>query len=177
MILEDILNGESKIEDLVESLNFKTNITWTNNVGEFSINGIKFAMQVRAATPNEIKTFVPFFDKVPKIGNVEFSLITNDGKTTQETTGLLGNSAMKVFSVVAQGVAEEVERQGFDILLCVAKENSRANAYDIITDRAARKAGMLEHRLPEYHGTHIFVVFKYKYKDNILQIHEHFEKL
>ena len=169
-----------RIEDILESLNFTSPIEWKDSIGYFNISDQEFVVQVRPANHDEEQTFVPFFDTLPKVGNVDFSAVLPDGKMTQDLTGLSGNSVMKVFSVVAQGVEEQIDKHGYEILLCVAKStasptnfNKRVQAYETITDRAARKSGMHQIILSSTKDTTLFVVYHPKYVDNMIQIKNH----
>lgn len=140
-------------------------------------------MQVRPATSKEEETFRPFFQQIPKVGNVDFWYYSGDG-TTQDTTGIAGSIAMKVFSVVAQGVREQVKKHRYDILLCVAKRKTsptnfknRVAAFETIVDRATRKAGMQPPMvLPSDPDSKVFVVYHPKYFDNMLKVKEHLKQ-
>ena len=169
-----------KVEDIIESLNFEAPIVWKGNIGSFTVNDNNFIVTVRPASPDEEQTFIPFFPTLPKVGNVDFSAILPDGTPTQDLTGMSGGTAMKVFSVVAQGVAEQVKQHGYDILLCIAKQKAsptnyqnRVRAYETIVERAARKAGRMYMLLVSTPSETIFVVYKYPLMDNMLVVKQH----
>lgn len=171
-----------KIIDVIESLNYTTNIDWSDNVGSFIVGDKQYQVLVRPATADEQETFKPFFDVIPTVGNVDFAMLLPSGKTTQDLTATAGSEAMKVFSVVAQAVAEQVSAHGYDILLCVAKQTAsptnyqnRVRAYETIVERAARKAGMRSCLLSKRNGTAIYVVYSSQYHDNIKAIQQHLE--
>jgi len=173
-----------KITDILESLNYKSKIEWKNDgYGYFVINNHNFRMQVRQASENEKQTFIPFFKEAPKVGNVDFEFQKEDGTYTQDTTGILGASSMKVFSVVAQGVAEQIKNNGYEILLCIAKRSasptgfeSRMSSYETIVERAARKSGMSSIAMPSPDGTALFIVYHPKYTENILKVKNHLQQ-
>jgi len=171
--------------DIIESLNYETSITWNDDVGTFIIGDQKFTVTVRKATTQEQRTFVPFFEtQQPIVGNVDFSVHLSNGKTTQDLTSTSGNTAMKVFSVVAQAVKEQISKHNFDVVLCVAKRISsptkyqnRVDAYETIVDRAARKSGMLSTKIFSTNNETIYVVFKHEFADNINKVKQHLSKL
>lgn len=161
-----LLENNMKLEDIIESLNYRATIEWSGDIGIFEINDQKFTMTVRPASAKEQQTYQPFFDIVPKVGNVDFSCILPDGQSTQNLTGLLGNTAMKVFSVVAQGVAELKQRYQYNVLLCVAKHDAsptnfdnRVQAYEVIVERAARKAGMQSMKIVDRPDEVVYAAF------------------
>jgi hypothetical protein len=169
--------------DIIESLNYETSIVWNDDVGTFTVGDQKFTVTVRKATPQEQRTFVPFFETQPTVGNVDFSVFLPTGKTTQDLTSTSGNTAMKVFSVVAQAVKEQISKHNFDIVLCVAKRTSsptkyqnRVDAYETIVDRAARKSGMVSTKIFSTNNETIYVVFKHEFTDNINKVKQHLLK-
>lgn len=169
-----------KITDILESLNFTTTINWNGHVGTFVVGDNTYKVLIRPATEKEQQTFVPFFDTPPKVGNVEFAMHLPSGETTQDLTGTSGSDAMKVFSVVAQAAAEQVKINGYEILLCIAKQTAsptnfenRVSAYETIVDRAARKAGMLSIRLPSDPSSAVYVVYAVKHEENISAVNQH----
>lgn len=173
-----------KITDITESLNYQTDINWNDNdIGTFSINENNFKVEVRPATKKEQSTFTPFFTSPPSVGNVDFSLILPSGRTTQDLTGTSGSTAMKVFSVVAQAVSEQIKKHKYDIILCVAKQTSsptnyqnRVEAYETIVERAARKAGMQPMVLLNRPTETIYVVYNFKFDDEIQKVKQHLQQ-
>jgi hypothetical protein len=171
-----------KIEDIIESLNFTTNIAWNGDVGTFEVNNQKFVITVRPANANERQTFVPFFGNRANVGNVDFSAVTPDGTLTQDLTSTSGATAMKVFSVVAQAVAEQIAQHQYNIVVCVAKQSAsptnytnRVVAYETIIERAARKAGMLSMTLVSNVTETVYVVYKLELHAEMQHVKQHLD--
>lgn len=169
--------------DIFETFNYTTNINWKGNIGEFIVGEQTFIVEVRKADDNERKTFVPFFDKIPKVGNVTFSAILDSGEETQDLTNTSGRNSLKVFSVVAQAVSEQIEKYGFEILLCIAKKDNnptnyenRVQAYNTIVNRIARKYMLHSRKMYETSQETVYVVFPYRYNSNIDNIVQHLDK-
>ncbi|MCK9369692.1 hypothetical protein M0R04_07270 [Candidatus Dojkabacteria bacterium] len=181
----DELCDEPNLLDLLESLNYQPDVNWDGDVGHFYIKNQHFSATIRPANPIENKTFLPFFpEKSPKVGNVDFSMITSGDKTTQDTTGMMGSSAFKVFSGVAYIVSELSKKYNYDILLCVAKQKAsptnfqnRVDAYDIITDRAARKAGMMHSKMWTSPGETVFALYKPSFQSGIVRVKTYMDSL
>lgn len=173
-----------KIMDLLESLNFTSNIEWTEDVGRFVVDKHQYVITVRPASPIEQQTYTPFFGPDVKVGNVDFSLVLPGGEMTQDAIGIVGGSAFKVFSVVAQGVAELINKHGYDIVLCVAKQTAspsryenRVSAYSIIVDRAARKAGRVGSKVYTTPTETVFAVYKTNMIDGMNKVKQHLQTL
>lgn len=169
-----------KLIDLLESLNYTTDITWVGDIGKFTVNDYQYYVTVRSASSAERSTYVHFFGSDIKVGNVDFALLLPNGKTTQDAVGVVGGSALKVFSVVAQGVAELIDRHQYDMVLCVAKRHasptnfdSRSSAYEIIVDRTARRAGMIGNKIYETPSEVVFVVYKPSMIDGMDRVKQH----
>ena len=171
--------------DILETFNYTTNITWGGNVGKFQIDEQQFVMTVRPAPVQESQTYLPFFDNErPNVGNVDFARILSDNTTTQDLTGTAPKSSLKVFSVVAQGVSEQMEKNGFNILLCIAKQaasptnfKKRINTYEIIVDKIARKFSMYSTKLHESTTETIFVAYTHQFAVGIEKIKQHLNQL
>jgi hypothetical protein len=168
------------LTDVIESLNYTTPIAWSGGTGTFTVGDNRYDVLVRPATTDEQETFKPFFETPPVVGNVDFSMHLPSGKTTQDLTGTAGADAMKVFSVVAQAVAEQVTIHGYDVLLCVAKQTAsptnyqnRVRAYETIVERASRKSGMRSCLLSNHSGAAIYVVYAAQYENNISAVRQH----
>jgi hypothetical protein len=171
-----------KLIDILESLNYRTDIVWDGINGKFNINNQQFVVSIRAATTAEQQTYIQFFGKNIKVATVDFSTRLVDGSATQDLTHASGNTAMKVFSVVAQGVAEQTKVHGYDVVLCIAKRTAsptnyenRVSAYETIVDRAARKAGMLATKLYNADNETVYAVYKFDMFDDIHKLRQHLE--
>ena len=170
-----------KLVDLLESLNYTTDIEWVDDLGKFTVQDHQYYVTVRPASAAERSTYVQFFGPDIKVGNVDFALLLSNGKTTQDT---VGGSAFKVFSVVAQGVAELIDKHHYDIALCVAKRHAsptnfarRSSAYEIIVDRTARKSGLIGKRIYETSSEVVFAVYKPSMIDGMHKVKQHLESL
>ncbi|PPD51458.1 MAG: hypothetical protein CTY12_07845 [Methylotenera sp.] len=181
MKVRDILIPEQSLISLVESLSWIPNdLNWSGDKGYFSVNEERFVATVRPATSNEESTFSYFFDPIPKVGNVDFSMIVGTNSATQDTTRLMKSSAFKVFGGVAHIVSELKKKHGYEILLCIAKRKhsptnfeSRVGAYEVIVDRAARNAGMDHVELLRTSTEVVFVIFNYNLHAGIQAVQKH----
>jgi len=173
-------NIKPTLLDLVESLGYiPTDLTWEGDVGYFSINNQKYSVTVTPAPKKDELTFVPFFEVLPKVGNMGFSMITTTG-TTQDTTNTMGSSAFKVFASVACAVNELIKRHGYQIILCIAKRgvslinfDSRVNIYETLTTRIAKNSGMLSTKLYTTEDAVVFIVFNIHLHKGIIKVQNH----
>jgi hypothetical protein len=180
MKLTDILIPEQSLIDLVESLGYiPEDLKWEGDIGIFSVNGETFEATVTPSTKKDEETFKYFFNPIPKVGNVDFSMITETG-STQDTTKKMRSSAFKVFGGVAFIVSELVKRYGYEVLLCVAKQkqsptnySSRVSAYESIVQTAARNVGMRSMKLFETPDSTGYVIFKHKLYTGMIAVRDH----
>jgi hypothetical protein len=171
--------------DLLETFDYTTTISWNDEVGTFEVDNQQFIVRVRPARRDEQQTFTPFFKDLPKVGNVDFSRILPDGMLTQDTTGLSGRSSLKVFSVIAQAVQEQIKTHGYDVLLCIAKKRAsptnfekRVEAYQMIIDRASRKFNLFSMKLIETSKEVVFVLYtNNKFSDGLIKIQQHMRRV
>lgn len=176
---------DQTLKELFESLSYiPQDLTWKKDKGYFSVNGEQFEATVRPAGPREEKTFAYFFNPVPKVGNVDFSMIIGGNKTTQDTTGLMRSSAFKVFSGVAHVASILTKKHGYQVLLCIAKREhsptnfaSRESAYEVIVERLARKAGMTYTKLYTTPSETAFVIYQHNLSDGIDAVEKHMNSL
>lgn len=180
MKIKDVLFGDSDIIDLVESLrSVPPNLTWDGDMARFNVNEHTFYATVRPATPREEATFTPFFNPLPKVGNVDFSLVQGD-TLTQDTVGIVNHGAFKVFGGVAHVASELAKKHGYTVLLCIAKRQhsptnyqSRVDAYQAITTRVAKDNGMLTTMLYQTSDETVYVVYQHNFHDGIIKVKQH----
>lgn len=152
------LSESYDIKDLAESFNYvPQDVTWDGDVAIFAVNDHRYQATVVPATKAANATYSHFFNPIPKVGNVEFTLLT-DNNATQDTVGTVKHGVFKVFSSVAYVATQLMERHQYQVLLCIAKRSSspteyqrRVEAYEEITRRIAKrlnKADMIVHDTP-----------------------------
>ncbi|MCK9369609.1 hypothetical protein M0R04_06850 [Candidatus Dojkabacteria bacterium] len=184
MKVRDILIPTQTLRDLFESLSYiPQDLTWDEDEGYFSVKGEQFQATVRPATSDEEHTFSYFFDPIPKVGNVDFSMVIPGG-STQDTTGLMKSSAFKVFSSVAHVASLLTKKHGYQVLLCIAKKKhsptnfkSRESAYEVIVDRLARNNGMTYTKLYTTPTETVFVIYHHNLRSGIAAVKRHMNKL
>jgi len=165
-----------ELKDIFETFNYTTDIKWEADVGHFYINNQHFSMNIRPASFHEKRKFYRFFadlDQQPNVGNVDFHHIDSNGNSTQDLTGLMGRSALKVYAVVAQGAKEQRAKYGFDIFLCIAKDQKRAGAYEDICNRIAKKNNMYSAKLSQNPNEAVYAVFDQQFSKGIADIQKH----
>lgn len=73
MKIRDVLYIGDTLHDLAESLSYvPQDVAWDDDIATFTVNQHKYQATVRPASARERNAFVPFFDKVPCVGNVDF---------------------------------------------------------------------------------------------------------
>jgi hypothetical protein len=185
MFLRDLFHKPDDLINLVESFNFiPDDLEWDEDAASFSINGERFIATVTPANDEENATYAYFFDPVPKVGNVDFAMITRSGERTQDTTGLMRASAFKVFAAVVHVVKIIRERRGYQVLLCVAKRKesptnfqSRVSAYEVIVGRLSRGFHLVGWRLFETASEVVFAIFDPELRDGMNRVKAHLQQI
>jgi len=121
MKIRDLLDQTDTIINSYESFSYVSeDLIWNGDTARFSVGAEMFGATLTPSSPEDNATYAYFFDPIPKVGNVDFWMETDDEKT-QDSTGLMKSSALKVLASVALVVAELRKRHDYDILLCAAK--------------------------------------------------------
>lgn len=183
MKIYEILFQVDTLTNLIESFNYiPSDLIWNGDIGYFSVNGEKFGATIIPSDEKANMTYSYFFNPVPKIGNIDFWMETED-EHTQDTTGLMKLSAFKVLSSVAEVIKELKTRHRYQILLCAAKRTnsptsfpSRVSAYDTIVNRLRHKLKLNAIKLIDTPDNVIWVVFDNELYDGIVKVKEHMEK-
>jgi hypothetical protein len=181
MKLDEIL-GPNAIIELVESYDYiPPDLKWKEDTGYFSLGGKDFMVTLTPSNPTAEDTFKYFFNPVPRVGNIDFSMLLDSGETTQDTTNEMKSQVFKVLGGVAYIASELCKKHNYQVMLCVAKKSSsptnyqsRVNMYDGFAERIAKKNGMLSIKLftsPESTG---YAVFQPKLHDGMLAVRDHF---
>jgi hypothetical protein len=180
MKLTDILYEVDTLENLVESFTYvPKDLEWSGDVGRFSVNGERFGATVIPADPDAERTYSLFFNPVPKVGDVDFWMELDRGKT-QDATGLMRASAFKVFASVIAVIGELMERRGYDVLLCAAKRQnspthfeSRVRAYETIVLRVSQRFKLNHIKVVESPDSVVWAVFDSDLYDGMVKVADH----
>jgi len=173
-----------KLTDLVEMLTPGTvNIDWHDDVGVFVVGNTSFDATVRPARKDESQTFIPFFNTVPNVGNIDYGATGPDGIRTQDITGQTGKQTALVYSGAADVVRELIQRYNYEILLLIAKQTSsptnyedRVNHYSRMAYYAAKKFGMMDMCLASQPSFTVYVIFKPEHLNNLTKVKHHLEQ-
>jgi hypothetical protein len=184
MKIKDILHNNDTLINLIESYDYKPeDLTWDGDEGSFTINGERFIATVTPAKEEDEITYSYFFNPVPKVGNVDFSMVVDDETNTQDTTGVMKSSAFKVFASVARIVTELRGRHRYEILLCAAKREhsptnfeNRVRAYEVIVGRIAKNSHLSTMKLMASTNTVIYAAFNHHLYHGMLEVKEHLQK-
>ena len=170
------------IKELFETLSYvPDDIVWEGDEATFTIYDREYVVTVKPVGETELGSLAKFFTTIPKIGNVEFLAMKENGVYTQDTTFETREGVFKVFSSVAYIVSQLVKKYDYQIITCTAKRNvsptnfqDRVNAYASIIQRAAKLNNMLSLKLLELPNDVMFVAYNPKYSTELHNIQKEF---
>lgn len=183
MKLRDLF-GPPDIIDLVESLKYEPpDLVWNNDEGTFKINNIEYVASIRPATDTEKRSYSPFFNPVPTIGNLEFSAVTPELGRIQDTTNKAKSGVFKVFGGVAYIAEQLIKKYQYKIVLCVAKKKAnptkfsdRVESYRNIIPRISKDIGWANTEMISTNDETIFAVFHPAFSKGIQSVKSHLIK-
>lgn len=147
----DIIWGQYGI---VETLNFKAPITWTQKgsffTGEFSIDDREYGISLEYGT---YENQYGFF-------NAAFFIKNDEGKPTYELVKGTKNP-LKIISTVVRGVREKIKDYDYVALVFAAADNvhRRMDIYNKIAESMAKEFGTIHKNIKNTDGGLITILF------------------
>lgn len=155
-------------------------ITWieyseAGEAGDFEYKGFKFRILIETAYDQQLNKILPG----KKIGFVSFLYQQENNHYTQDTTGLIGELASSVFSIVKNALKDKFEKQ-YDVMFFASKrklspENyqGREQLFNHIFFKLVRETGYPHYSFSS-NGGHVFVFSKQDISNQIKAIQDNF---